>query len=51
MAVVLWLFTTNMVLSITVASLDVIIKLCAYYLHESLWDKIKWGTTVKNQQD
>lgn len=51
MACVLWLFTTNVALSITIASLDVVIKLCAYYMHETIWDKIKWGTTANVQQD
>jgi uncharacterized membrane protein len=28
------------------AGLDIVIKLCIYYLHERVWNKIQWGRHV-----
>jgi uncharacterized membrane protein len=25
------------------ALLDIVIKICIYYIHERIWNKIKWG--------
>jgi len=38
-----FIFTKEWKLSLGVGVLDVVIKLCFYYLHERGWNKVQWG--------
>jgi len=40
---VVYLFTGELVLSIGVGFVEALSKLVLYYIHERLWDKVKWG--------
>ena len=41
--IVVFIFTKKVVLSISIGSLDTLIKLFGYYLHERIWNKIEYG--------
>lgn len=38
-----YLFTKEWKLSLGVGVLDIAVKLTLYYLHERIWNRIKWG--------
>ena len=40
---VVFLFTKHAALSISIGTLDTVIKLFSYYLHERIWAKIDFG--------
>jgi uncharacterized membrane protein len=40
---IVYLFTKEIFLSIGVGVVEVIAKILFYYLHERIWNKIKWG--------
>lgn len=40
---VVYLFTKEAVLSISIGSVDTLIKLFGYYFHERMWNKTKFG--------
>ncbi len=40
---VVFMFTKKAVLSISIGSLDTVIKLFIYYLHERMWNKLRFG--------
>lgn len=42
-ATIVYLFTKEAVLSISIGSVDALIKLFSYYLHERMWNKTKFG--------
>ncbi len=42
-----FIFTQNWVISVEVGGLEIIMKIFLYYLHERVWDRIRWGTTVR----
>ena len=44
-----WIFTKDLTLSGSIAILEVILKLIAYYAHERVWISISWGMTKENQ--
>jgi len=39
-----FIFTRNWVISVEVGSLELILKIAFYYVHERIWNIIKWGT-------
>jgi len=41
--ILVFIFTGNFVLTLSVGSLEIISKLIFYYLHERVWNRIKWG--------
>lgn len=45
---VVFVFTGKLSLSISIASVETIIKIAIYYLHERIWNKMHWGKT-KNE--
>ena len=42
-----YVFTRNLTLAGTVGVIDSFIKFGAYYFHERIWSKIKWGENKK----
>ena len=42
-----FIFTRSWVISFEVRGLEIIMKIFFYYLHERVWDRIRWGTTVR----
>ncbi|MAH33572.1 hypothetical protein CL615_04245 [archaeon] len=42
-----FIFTGKMLLSLTIGFFEVISKIIFYYIHERLWNKIKWGKSHK----
>lgn len=42
-AVMFYLFTGNLKLSIGAGALDTVVKLGIYFLHERLWERIRFG--------
>lgn len=38
-----YIFTGNAEMSLTVGVFDVIIKLVVYYFHERAWNRVGWG--------
>ena len=41
----IFIFTGNHILSLGVGFLDMVTKLIAYYIHERVWNNIRWGTS------
>ncbi|MDP3725865.1 MAG: DUF2061 domain-containing protein [bacterium] len=41
--ILVFLFTGNTILSFGIGFSDLIIKTLLYYLHERIWNTIKWG--------
>ena len=39
----IYLFTKNIALTLSVGAFDIIIKLIVYYLHERAWNRVNWG--------
>ena len=39
-----YVFTGEIVLALEVGFIEVFAKLLLYYLHERMWNRIKWGT-------
>ncbi|MGM5485289.1 MAG: DUF2061 domain-containing protein [Nanobdellota archaeon] len=42
--VLVYIFTGSIELSVSLAVVEVFVKLLVYYFHERTWDRIKWGT-------
>jgi len=40
---VVWIYTSNVQLSVCAATIDLFVKILAYYVHERVWDKIDFG--------
>ena len=40
---IVYLFTRRLTLSLGIGVLEVIIKMCVYFLHERMWPRIKLG--------
>ena len=38
-----WLVSRNVTFSISVMSVDAFGKICLYYFHECVWDRVEWG--------
>ena len=38
-----WFFTINAVMAGTIASTEVLTKICLYYVHERAWAQSSWG--------
>ena len=43
-----WIFTGNLKIAGTIASVEVFTKIALFYFHERLWMRIRWGQ-AKNQ--
>ncbi|RZS92240.1 DUF2061 domain-containing protein [Aquimarina brevivitae] len=41
--IVSYLFTGELVLASSIASIDFITKMLLYFFHERIWNRIKWG--------
>ncbi len=41
--VLVFIFTGQFTLAISVGVVEVLLKMLAYYAHERSWDKINWG--------
>lgn len=44
-----FIFTGDFVLTLGVGFFEVIAKLLFYYLHERVWDRIRWGRYKKKE--
>ena len=40
---VVWIFSGNVNLALSVGILETILKIIFYYLHERTWGRLKWG--------
>jgi adenylylsulfate kinase len=40
---IVYLFTKKIFLSIGIGAVEVVAKILFYYIHERIWNKIKWG--------
>lgn len=40
---VVYLYTKEIVLSVSIGAIDTLIKLISYYLHERMWNRLKFG--------
>ena len=38
-----FIFTGELVLSLSIGFFEIILKMLFYYAHERVWDKTKWG--------
>lgn len=38
-----WLITGKVALALTIGSIELITKMVLYFLHERMWNHIKWG--------
>ena len=47
-ALIVFIFTGKLALSISIASVETVIKIIIYYLHERIWNKMHWGK-IKNE--
>ena len=47
-AAVAWIITRKGTVAISIGLLDVTVKICAYFIHERLWDHIKFGRIEKS---
>ena len=41
--VIAWIITGDWKIGGSIAGIEVITKMIIYYLHERIWNKIKWG--------
>lgn len=41
--ILVYVFTGKIILSISIASIETVVKTILYYLHERIWSKISWG--------
>ncbi|MGB2599473.1 MAG: DUF2061 domain-containing protein [Candidatus Omnitrophota bacterium] len=40
---IVYLFTRKIIITLEIGLAEVIAKMLFYYLHERVWEKIKWG--------
>lgn len=38
-----WLFTGETAMALSIGLVEVIVKMAIYYFHERIWNKIDWG--------
>ncbi|MFY0656269.1 MAG: DUF2061 domain-containing protein [Neptunomonas phycophila] len=50
MMLLAWLITDDVAAALSIGAADLIVKSVLYYFHESIWDKVKWGSITKIQQ-
>jgi len=41
--VVSWIVTGELTLAVSIGGIEVVTKMCLYYLHERLWNRVSWG--------
>ena len=41
--ILVWIFTGNLTIALSLGIVEIIIKMLVYYFHERVWNKIKWG--------
>jgi len=44
--IISYIFTLNIVISSGIAVTEFIMKIIWYYIHERIWNAIKWGTNM-----
>ena len=42
--IISWLVTGKLEYAALIVSLEVVVKIVVYFLHERIWSKIRWGT-------
>lgn len=38
-----WIFTGNLIISLGIGIAELFLKIFFFYVHERIWNKIKWG--------
>jgi len=46
--ILVYIFTGNLTLTITLGGIEITAKLIFYYLHERAWNSVKWGKVAKS---
>jgi len=46
-AIIAFIVTGEFSIALGIGVIDIFIKLIIYYLHERIWDKIKWGKVFR----
>ncbi len=46
-ALIVYLLTGKVTLSLGAGAADIVLKIGAYFLHERIWDRISYGRTAK----
>jgi len=41
--ILVFIFTGNLIMMVSIGFFEVISKMIIYYLHERTWNKVKWG--------
>lgn len=49
-ALIVFIFTQKLSLAISIASVETVVKIIIYYLHERAWNRMHWGK-VKNDNE
>jgi len=47
--ILVWIFSGNITLALSVGILEIIAKIIFYYLHERAWGSVSWGIIKKSQ--
>lgn len=42
-AILVFIFTGNIAIALSIGALEFIVKLILYFIHERTWNKIRWG--------
>jgi uncharacterized membrane protein len=50
-SLVAYVFTGSLALAASIGFADMTIKVFGYYVHERLWDRIRWGRRRHLQED
>lgn len=45
--VLVWIFTGSLTISLSVGILEASLKILFFYMHERVWNKIRWGKENK----
>ena len=49
--VIVYAYTDELALSLGVGAVEVVTKMCLYYLHERFWVRVRWGKTLPGTTD
>lgn len=49
--IISYFITGNLVMAVSIGSIEVITKMVLYYLHERVWDKTDFGRTKSSAND
>ena len=49
--VIVYAYTDELALSLGVGAVEIVTKMCLYYLHERFWVRVRWGKTLPGTTD